>query len=147
MLLAVFFTVLALGATSFLGVRTRTTSATGAGYTLEVTYAQDTRPGLSVPLAIRVTSADGFDGPITIEQDLRYLDLLDENGFTPAPSSEVSAGDTVIMEFEPPEGNVFEARYDTRTGPNVQWGRTGRTAVLVGGQVVASVEYRTWVMP
>ena len=117
------------------------------GYELRVTYPQMTRAGLGVPFAVTVIHPGGFEGPVTLEMDLRYLDLFDENGTNPAPDQSTSAGDRLVLEFARPEGDVFEMRLDTRTGPNVQWGRRGTTTLIVGGTAVASVSYRTWVMP
>ncbi|MGQ0826681.1 MAG: hypothetical protein ACT4OX_16920 [Actinomycetota bacterium] len=139
--------VLVLGVAGLLGVRRRTVTATGSGYELRVTYAQVTRPGLSVPLATRIRRAGGFDGPITVATDLRYLDMFDHNSLDPEPTSSRSDGERLVMEFDPPDGDTFVFRYDTRTGPNIHWGRSGFTSILVDDQPVVTVRYRTWVMP
>jgi hypothetical protein len=41
----------------------------------------------------------------------------------------------------------MEISLDTRTGPNVQWGKGATTAVLENGRPVVQVDYRTWVLP
>lgn len=142
------FALLILGVAGFLGVRSGTASARGDGFELDVTYPRITRPGLAVPFVIRVRRDGGFDGPIEIAQSLRYFDLFDANGAHPEPDTTTSDGDRIIYEFAPPvDGEVFEVRFDTRTGPNVQWGMRGETSVLRDGQAVVTVDYRTMVAP
>ena len=137
----------ALGVSGLLGVRSRSVAAAGGGYDLRVTYPQVTRAGLAVDFVIRVSHPGGFDEPITIVQDARYFDLFDENAMHPSPDKETADGDQVTLEFEPPDGEVFTMRLDTRTGPNVQSGRRGSTALLVDDETVTDVGYRTWVLP
>lgn len=140
--------LLLLGVAGFLGVRSGTASASAGGYELEVTYPRITRSGLAVPFAIRVRHAGGFDGPIEIAQNLDYFDLFDANGAHPEPESTASDGERLVFEFTPPDdGEVFEVRFDTRTGPNVHWGKRGETSVIVNGRAVVSVDYRTIVAP
>ena len=146
--LVVLCLFLALGALGFLGVRSRTVKASGGGYELEVVYAQFARPGLAVPWSVTVRRPGGFQGPVTIASTDSYFDLFDENSLDPDPDSSSSDGDRIIWEFAPPEqGDTMTVSLDTRVGPNVQWGGTGETSVLDGGQPVATVRYRTYVMP
>jgi len=140
-------TFLALGATNVFGVRTSVASARGGGYRLEVVHAAVTRPGLATPWSVRVTSAGGFDGPITLATTARYFDLFDENGLDPDPAASTSDGDLLIWEFDPPPGDVLEVSFDARLGPAVQVGKRATTSVLVDDRPVVSVSYRTWVMP
>ncbi|MGQ0519530.1 MAG: hypothetical protein ACT4PX_00080 [Actinomycetota bacterium] len=138
----------ALGAVGVFGVRTGTARSSGGGYTVEVRYPEVARPGLSVPWSVTVHRRGGFDGPITLASTASYFDLFDENSLDPDPSSSTSDGERVLWEFETPDaGDTVEVSLDTRMGPNVQWGARGETAVLVDGEPVASVAYRTWVMP
>jgi hypothetical protein len=53
----------------------------------------------------------------------------------------------VIWEFDPPDGDTLGVSLDARVEPGVQWGRTGETSVLVDGQPVVTVRYKTWVLP
>lgn len=143
--LAIFVVLGALGA---FGVRTGTAASSGGGYELEVRYPKVARPGLAVPWSVVVRRAGGFDGPIVMASTARYFDLFDENSLNPDPDMSTSDGARIIWEFSPPEaGDTFEVSLDTRTGPNVQWGSVGETAVLVDGEPVVSVRYRTRVMP
>lgn len=136
-----------LGLVGVLGVRSATTSATGGGFELEVTYAAVGRPGLSVPWSARIRRAGGFDGPIVLATSSSYFDLFDENSLDPDPSKSTSDGEWTIWEFDPPDGDTFEVSLDTRMGPNEHWGSSGETAVLVNGTPAVSVKYRTRVMP
>ena len=136
------------GVLGLLGVRTSTVAATGGGWDLEVRYARITRPGLAVPWSVTIRRAGGFDGPVTVSTTGAYFDLFDENAFEPEPESVTTDGERVIWEFTPPDrGDTMEISLDTRTGPNVQWGKRGETSVLVGGEPVVTVSYRTLVMP
>ena len=139
---------LALGAAGVLGVRSATVRTTGGGYELEVEYARVARPGLAAPWSVVVRKPGGFTGPVTIASDDRYFDVFDENSLDPDPESASSDGERIIWEFAPPEeGDTMTISLDTRIGPNVQWGRRGTTSVLEGGQPVATVSYRTIVLP
>jgi hypothetical protein len=143
-LLCVF---LAVGLTGYLGVKTRTTTASGGGYELTVTYGQVSRGGLATPWSFEVHHPGGFDGPITVAQTSSYLDMFDENGFDPEPSTMTATADEVIWEFEPPEGDTLGVSLDARIEPGVQWARQGETSVLVDGKKVVTARYKTWVTP
>jgi hypothetical protein len=139
--------VLAVGLSGYLGVRSRTTTASGGGYELTVTYGQISRPGLATPWSFEVHHPGGFDGPITVATKNSYLDMFDENGFDPQPSKSTATPDEVIWEFEPPEGDTLAVSLDARIEPGAQWSRGGETSVLVEGEKVVTAKYKTWVMP
>jgi hypothetical protein len=143
-LLVVF---LVLGATGFLGVRTRQVTARGGGYELTVTYGQVSRPGLATPFGIEVRHPGGFEGPVTVSSGSSYLSMLDENGLDPDPSSVTATADEVIWQFDPPPGDVLSVSLDARIEPGVQWGRWGETSVLEDGHPVVTARYHTWIMP
>lgn len=141
-------TFLLAGVLGLLGVRTSTVAASGGGWELEVRYARVTRPGLAVPWSVTLRRPGGFDGPVTLATTSAYFDLFDENAFEPDPESTTTDGERVIWEFSPPDrGDTMEISLDTRTGPNVQWGKEAVTAVLVDGEPVVQVDYRTVVLP
>lgn len=145
--MVVLSAVVVLGLAGQLGVRSRTTTVRGGGYELTVTYGQVSRPGLATPWSLEIHHPGGFDGPVTVSTKTNYLDLFDENGFDPEPSSSTATSDTVIWEFEPPDGDTLGISLDARIEPGAQWGRTGETSVLVDGQPVVTAKYKTWVMP
>lgn len=147
-LLVLFSAFLLLGATGMLGVRSGSVSASGGGYELIVDYAKVTRPGHSAPFKISVRKAGGFGGdPIELRVTSDYFDLFDENSTDPETAKTTSDGEWLYLEFDPPEGEVFVMRTDTRTGPNRQRGKRASVAVLVGDTPVVSVDLRTRVMP
>ena len=138
---------LAAGATNLLGVRVGRASASSGGYDLTVRYGRVTRPALSTPWEVRIHSADGFDGPVTVRTTADYFGLFDENGLNPDPSKSTATPVWIIWEFDPPDGKTLAISYDARIGPDVQRGRDATTAVLVDGVVVVQVHYRTTVLP
>ena len=145
--LALLAAVLVFGLAGGLGVRSRMTTARGGGYELTVTYGQVTRPGLATPWSLEIHRPGGFDGPVTVSTNTKYLDLFDENGFDPQPSKSTATPDVVVWEFEPPDGDTLGVSLDARIEPGAQWGRMGETSVLVAGEPVATAKYKTWVLP
>ena len=144
-LLAAF---LIAGATNAFGVRTRTTIVRGGGYTLAVTYAQISRPGLATPWSIEVTRPGGFADVVVIATKASYFDGFDENGLDPDASSSVAEDEWLIWEFEAPDGETLVVSFDARIEPGVQLARlVGATRVLEDGAPVVEATYRTWVMP
>ena len=132
------------------GVKSRTVSASGGGYELEVTYASAARPGLAIPWSIEVKKEGGFDGKtVTIATTAGYFDLFDENSLDPDPQSATSSGEDIIWEFEKPKGDTLTVDFDARVGPSVQslWPPEAVTAVIDGGERVVEVRYRTRVWP
>jgi hypothetical protein len=145
--MAALVAFLAFGLTGGLGVRTRTTTVRSGGYELTVTYGQVSRAGLATPWSLEIRHPGGFDGPVTVSTNTRYLDLFDENGFDPEPSKATATPDAVIWEFDEPDGDTLGVSLDARVEPGAQWGRTGETSVLVDGKPVVTAKYKTWVLP
>lgn len=129
------------------GVSSDHVAAVGGGHELDVEYGTTSRPGLATPFAIEVRRPGGFDGPITVAVDHHYMQMWDENGFYPTPSSETTDGPWLLWEFDPPEGDVLRFTYDARIEPAVQQGRDGRVAVMEGGVPVVEVDFHTRVLP
>jgi hypothetical protein len=145
--MTLLFAFLAVGLAGRLGVRTRTTTVRGGGYELTVTYGQVSRAGLATPWSLRIHHPGGFDGPVTVSSNSKYLDMFDENGFDPDPTSSTATADEVIWQFEPPAGDTLAVSLDARIEPGVQSGRTAETSVLVDGKPVVTARYKTWIMP
>jgi hypothetical protein len=145
--MVLLFGVLAIGLSGWLGVRSATATANGGGYELTVTYGKVSRPGLATPWSLEIHHPGGFDGPVTVSTNTKYLDLFDENGFDPEPSKTTATPDEVIWEFEPPDGDTLGVSLDARIEPGAQWGRTGETSVLVDDKPVATARYKTWILP
>lgn len=145
--LALVFAVLVLGAANLLGVRPATASESGGGFDLSVTYASVSRPGLATPWSVRIERTGGFDGPIVLATTSRYFEMFDENGLDPDPQRATATGEMVVWEFAPPQGEVLTVTFDARIEPAFDVGRAARTSILVDGDPVVSVFYRTVVMP
>lgn len=138
-----------VGVTELYGVRTGHARGAGGGYELDVRYGRVSRPALATPLDITVTRRGGFDGPVTVAVDSKYLALWDENGLDPSPVEESADAEHTIWTFDPPPtGDVLAISYDARIEPAAQNGRSGRVAVLdeAGSELVA-VTFHTRVMP
>jgi hypothetical protein len=129
------------------GVDTGTVRAEGGGFTLEVSYPSVSRPALASPFEIVVVRPGGFEGPVTLAVTADYLKMWDENGLVPAPAAETTNGEWVHWEFDPPDVDELTVFYDARIEPAVQSGQTGKVAVVVDGQHVVEVEFRTEVRP
>lgn len=147
----VFLALLALfvGAAVFgaYGPRERTTRAAGGGYELAVTFPSVTRPGLAVEWEAEVRREGGFDGPVTIGVTDEYFAVFDENGLDPTPSAATTAGDLLVWEFDPPDGDVLRVTFDARIEPGVQLeSRRARAVVLEEGQPVVEVRFTTRVL-
>jgi hypothetical protein len=129
------------------GARTGTAAVTGGGYRLEVTYPSVTRPGLAIAWSVEIRRGGGFDGPVTLAVDPDYFEMFDENAMEPEPTTSRRAGDLVVWEFEPPEGDVLVVDLDARVEPGVQLGRSGSVAVLASGRAVVRISFHTRVVP
>ena len=136
-----------LGASGLLGVRSSTVTASADGYTLTVTYASVTRPGLATPFAIEVVAENGFEGGFELETSSRFLAAFDENGLDPEPVTTMADGTWTTWGFEQPTSTRFKLSFDARLEPAVQWRTPGETRLVVGDRVVAQVAYMMWVMP
>ncbi|MGQ0617629.1 MAG: hypothetical protein ACT4PW_11685 [Acidimicrobiia bacterium] len=138
-----------VGATALYGVQTGHARGAGGGYELDVRYGTVSRPALATPLDVTVTRGGGFDGPVTVAVDSKYLALWDENGLDPSPAEETADAEQTIWTFDPPSsGEVLAISYDARIEPAAQNGRSGRVALLddAGSELVA-VTFHTRVMP
>jgi hypothetical protein len=147
LVLTLLVAFLALGAAGVLGVRTGSVRATGNGYELAVTYARVTRPGLATPWSAEIRRTGGFEGPVTLAVSSRYFEMFDENGLDPDPAEATATDEEILWEFSPPDGDVLTVSFDARLEPGVQWGKRGTAAVVVDGERMVSVRYRTWVLP
>jgi len=142
----VSFVVLA-GALGVFGIRTRTVSASGGGYTMVLRYPATDRSDQPVHWVLSVERPGGFSGPVDIGVSQSYLDLLDLNGIEPEPSASTTDGAFVVWTFDPPDGNVLRVSLDANIQLNAHFGAGAVVAVLDHGSPVVSVHYRTWVAP
>lgn len=138
------------GVLGLLGVRSSVASSSGSGISLRVDHASIARPGLAIPFSISIESSDGSPLPPTVTTRVgsHYLEMFDENGLDPAPTSSFRTGDWTWWTFEVPDGSTeLEVSFDARVEPAVQWGRSTTAAVEIDGTEIASVDFTTWVLP
>ena len=140
--------IVALGATTMLGVHTSSVTAQAEGYTLRVEYPRIARPGLDVMWRVTVRHPGGFGSePITLAVSARYFDIFEHQAFYPEPSKSTGDGEMLELEFDPPQGDVFSLDFDAYIQPSSQLGRRGAVALLDGDRERVRVTYRTWLIP
>ena len=139
--------LVALGASSLLGIRTKTVSGHGHGYSITLQYPANERSDQPVHWILAVRRAGGFSGPVDIGITQGYLDLLDLNDIEPSPSSTHTNGPFVVWSFDPPATDVLRVSIDANVQLNAHFGSGAEVAVLEGGRPMTSVRYRTWVAP
>lgn|SRR5512134_472253 len=145
--LAALGALVLLGLGNVLGLRIGTSSTSGEGVELVVTYARVTRSGLETPWLVEVRSPAGFDGPVTLTTSADYFERFDFNQWYPEPSATTVRGGLLVLTFERPEGVVLKVRFDGRASPTFGLGSAATTALDTDGFPALSVEYRTVVMP
>lgn len=140
--------VVADGFAPVFGVDSTTVDArTAEGVLLEVEHPRVTRPALASPFAVEVTDPDGFTEPIEIAVSRSFIEVWDENGFYPTPSTETGDDRWVVWEFEPPDGTTFRFFYDARLEPARQTSFDGRVQLRDDGVPVAEVSFHVAVRP
>ena len=143
-----FITVFVLcGAVGLFGIRTRTESVSGGGYTMSLAYPSTDRSDQPIHWVLSVSHPGGFSGPIDIGITQSYLDLLDLNDIEPSPSTSHDNPPFVVWTFDPPTGDVLRVTLDANIQLNAHFGAGADVAVLEGGRPVLSMHYRTWVAP
>ena len=138
------FVVAAL--TQQLGVRTDVVRATSGDLAVSVRYADRARGALAVPFTIAIQHAGGFQAPIEVRTDQRYLAIFDDNGFEPDPESVTTEAGDVIWTFDPPPGDTLTIVLDARIEPGIFGRQHGVTSVAAEGTSV-TLGYTTWVAP
>lgn len=136
-----------LSVVDLFGPDVATETAHADGYTLSVSAATVTRPALATPFEISVRRSGGFDAPVEVAIERDYLLLFDYQRMHPEPSSERTAGDFTVLEFDPPDGDELVVSFDWRLEPAVQTGRDVTVAVVEGGRHVVEVESHLRVWP
>jgi hypothetical protein len=136
------------GAVGLLGTWTTTTTVRGDGYEMSVTYPRISRPAHPVKVQVEVRKQGGFDdAPLTLRYSTDYLQMFDENAFTPQPDSETAGPGFTEDEFSTPDGEVFVMTVDTRIEPSRQRGEDGEVTVVEDGEPVLTARFSTWIWP
>jgi len=130
-----------------LGVDTRQVSAAGQGFVLSVQYPATARAGLDVTWQVQVTHPGGFGRKLTLSLTGDYFDIFETQGFHPEPDRATRAGDTLLLTFTAPPGEVFVVAYDAYIQPSSQLGRSAHVAVLRQGKPVVGVDFTTHLVP
>lgn len=141
--------VVILALTGLLGVRTTTADASAHGYSLEVLHAMVSRGGLSTPFNVTAIAEVGsLPESVTIKVDSGYLDMFDENGLDPQPTSAFNDSEWTSWTFEIPDGSSkLQVNFDARLGPATQWGEAASAVLVIDGREMVTVDFVTWVMP
>ncbi|MDH2415353.1 hypothetical protein [Nocardioides sp. CER19] len=146
-----FLTLLLLfvlaGLLGLLGVHTTTSRASEDGWTVSLEHPGVARPGLDVVWEVTVTHAGGFDGDVTLAVSGDYFDIFESQGFEPQPSDETRDGSYYYLTFNKPPGDTLTVSFDAYVQPASQIGRSGTLSVVDAGRRVASVDFRTFLMP
>lgn len=145
--LLLILAIVVAGLLGFLGVRDGTAAGSGAGYDISLSYPTIARAGLDVPWQVTVTHPGGFDGPITLRVTGDYFDIFESQGIRPQPSQETQDGSWHYLTFDKPSGDTLVVSYDIYVKPASQVGRSGTVSVMRHGQPVASVDFRTRLLP
>jgi len=138
------------GLAGLFGYREGSVQSTAGRYRLTVEYPRVTRGGLASEWFLLFERLDGepLAPSIDVRSDSSYFVLFDENGLRPDPAESWQDGDQLVWTFEPPPGSTrFEVSFDARLQPNARGWRSGSTAVVIGDQTVAEVEYTTVMFP
>ena len=147
--LSLMLVVVLVGASGYLGVKSRTIYASGSGYRMSLTYPQVARSGLDIPWRLTVYAPPtGFPKQMTIAVSNRYWDILEYQDLHPAPDSETGTPEFIYLAYTPaPHSQRFSLSLDTYIQPASQVGRSATVQVLTNGQVMTQLHYKTWLVP
>lgn len=135
------------GLAGLLGVHTTTSAAQEGGWSVSLRHAGVARAGLDVPWEVTVRHRGGFDGDVVLAVTADYFDIFETQGFDPEPSDETRDGSTRYLTFARPPGDTLVVSFDAYIQPASQVGRRGVLSVVDGGRRVASVDFRTVLLP
>jgi hypothetical protein len=138
------------GLAGVFGYRQGSVASTAGPYRLTVEYPRVTRGGLASEWIMRFERLDGepLAPSLEIRSDSSYFVIFDENGLRPDPASAWQDDDQLVWTFEPPPGSTeLEVSFDARLQPSQRGWRSGTTAVVVGDEMVAEVDYTTVMVP
>jgi hypothetical protein len=146
--LAVLAIVIALAATSALGVHTSTKTTSAGGWTMRLDYPRVARAGLDTMWRVQVEHPGGFGGKeIELAVTADYFDIFETQGFHPEPSKSTRDGEFLRLSFDPPKADTFAVDFDAYIQPSSQLGRSAEVRLMDGERTRLSVRYRTWLVP
>lgn len=144
----VMLALMGLSFFGFYGPTTDTDSTVDGDYRLRLEHGSVVRSGQAVPLRLEVRHDGGYDGPVTVVFDQDVFDRFDFQNWYPNPSSETGERDTVVYEFDPPDGDVLVVSLDARVAPT-QWPSHHDyfVALDVDDRQLARTDFSVWVTP
>lgn len=148
--IALMGAVVLAGLFGMFGVRSSTATASANGFSLEVTHASVTRPGLATPLTMKIATDGGSPLPETVTTRIAssYLAMFDEHGLDPQPISSFQSDGWTWWTFQVPSGaSGLEVSLDARLEPSVQMGQASTAAVEIDDEQIVAVDFATRVMP
>lgn len=131
------------------GIRQGHQTATAAGLRFGISYPSVTRGGLPVRWELDIGTEDSSSLPdeIEIRTTADYFDIFDHNDLTPEPDA-TWQGQLTSWTYRPDPGDDrLRIRLDVRAQPNARWRHAASTDIVIGGDVVASFDYTTFVVP
>jgi hypothetical protein len=142
------FLVVVVGASGWLGVHTARKTAAGGGYQLSVEYPQVARAGWDTAWTVTITAPETFPDEVTLAVTSDWFDLFETQGFSPEPSEEYT---DATMEYfvlaTPPRADTMTFDFDAYVQPTAQLGASAEVWLIVDGQRLATLDYRTWLVP
>jgi len=117
------------------------------GHHLSLEFAQTSRPGLDVPFEIRVTRPEGLDPEVTLALTGDYLDLYETQGWYPEPTEQTRDGEWVYLTFATEGQPVMVIDFDAYIQPTAVLPQSGQLALVVDGEPVDPLSFRTVIFP
>jgi hypothetical protein len=113
-----------------------------------VRYPAVTRGRLPTAWTLEIVSRDGSNlGRVEISTTRRYFDLFDLNELVPQPDSVSQDDEIVTWEYRDLDAPTIMVSLDVRTQPNARWRHAASATVSIDEDEVATLDYRTTVMP
>lgn len=147
--IAAMVVFLGAGMYGVFGIRQGRQTAVAAGLRFGISYPAVTRGGLPVrwELDIEIDDARSLPDEIEIRTTADYFDIFDHNALTPEPDV-TWQGQLTSWTYRPDAGDSrLRVQLDVRAQPNARWRHAATTDVVIDGDIVASFDYSTFVMP
>ena len=136
------------GLFGLLGDRTGVVEGAAAdGHHLRLEYAVTSRPGMDVPFQIRLTRAEGLDSEVTLALTGDYLDMYETQGWYPEPTEQTRDGEWLYLTFATEGQPVMVIDFNAYIQPNALLPRSGELALVVDGEPVDPLSFRTFLFP
>lgn len=138
----------AAGVFGFLGDREGVVEAPAAdGHRLRLEYAESARPGMDVPFRITLTRPEGLDPEVTLGLTADYLAMYETQGWYPEATEMTRDGEWVYLTFATEGQPEMVIDFDAYIQPNAVLTRSGLLALVVEGEPVDPLSFRTVLFP